>query len=116
MLLENCLFCKIIERKLNADIVSESKESLAFKDINPQAPVHILIIPKIHIETTSYLNESNISVFTDMLLLSNKIARDDNFLELGYRWVVNNGHAGGQTVNHIHLHLLAGRKMKWPPG
>ena len=111
-----CIFCKIIKEKKSAQIVGETDLVLAFRDINPQASTHILIIPKIHIQSTNDLNKSNIHYLSDMLLLANKISIKEKINKSGYRWVVNTGFDAGQTVNHLHLHLIGGRKMQWPPG
>lgn len=112
----DCLFCKIAKGEIPATIVDESINSIAFNDINPQAPKHILIIPKIHIASNLDLNEKNIYTFSDMVLLANKISHKLCLNETGFRWIMNTGDDGGQTVGHMHLHLLAGRKLSWPPG
>ncbi len=112
--MEDCLFCKIISRKIPADIVYENDELLAFKDIAPQAPTHILIVPKTHISTINELNESHSSLTGRIILTASKLARDLN-LE-GYRLVFNCNEIAGQTVFHLHCHLLGGRQMHWPPG
>jgi len=112
----DCLFCEIISSKISANIVDETKNLLAFQDINPQAPVHILIIPKMHIASCNDLNENNIHYISEMALMARRISDAENILKHGYRWVINTGNNGGQTVDHIHLHLLGGRNMAWPPG
>ena len=114
MMKNNCLFCKIINKEVLSEIVSENELALAFKDINPQAPNHILIIPKIHIASTIDINRENSHYLIEMVLLANEISKDTN--KDGYRWVVNTGKYGGQTVYHLHLHLLGGRQLNWPPG
>lgn len=112
----NCLFCNIIEGKIPADIVYQDEEVLAFRDINPQAPTHILCIPRRHIRTTNDLTEDEAALTGKLVLTAGKLASQLGFAEDGYRLVMNcNGHAG-QTVFHIHLHLLGGRRMTWPPG
>ncbi len=110
------LFLKIINREIPADIVYETEEVLAFRDINPQAPVHILVIPKEHIETTDDLTEANEIIAGKMVIAAVKIAREEGLSEEGYRMVMNCKKHGGQMVFHIHLHLLGGRQMQWPPG
>ena len=115
-MLNKCLFCKIINGDVPAVIVDQNKTSLAFRDINPQATTHILIIPKKHIASTRELSHENIIYLSEMALLANKIANTENITKNGYRWVINTGNDGGQTVDHIHLHLLGGRQMRWPPG
>mgnify|MGYP002629628839 CR=1 FL=1 len=113
--MSDCLFCKFVNKEISTNIIAENETVLAFNDINPQAPVHVLIIPKEHIPTTLDLNENNYQVLSEMGKMANEISKD---LELqgGYRWVVNTNKYGGQAVYHIHLHLLGGRQMSWPPG
>lgn len=111
------IFSKIINKEIPANIVFEDENVLAFKDINPQAPVHILIIPKIEIPKVSDLKGSEHSnLLGEMIDAANKIAKDLNIAEDGFRLVFNCGDNGGQEVYHLHLHLLGGRKMNWPPG
>lgn len=113
---DNCLFCKIINGDMPANIIEVTETALAFCDINPQAKIHILIIPKNHIESTRDLNDENIHYLLEMAEMANKIAVNEGISESGYRWVINTGDDGGQTVHHLHLHLLGGRQLKWPPG
>ncbi len=110
------LFLKIINREVPADIVYETDEVLGFRDINPQAPVHVLIIPKVHIRTMDDLDSSHRGVIGAMFLAAAEIARNEGLADDGYRVVMNCKQAGGQMVYHIHLHLLGGRQMHWPPG
>jgi histidine triad (HIT) family protein len=110
------LFLKIIEREIPADIVYETDELLAFRDISPQAPTHILIIPKEHIPTVNDLADQHAELVGKMFLAAAELARKEGFSEDGYRLVMNCGSKGGQAVYHIHLHLLGGRQMDWPPG
>ena len=112
----DCLFCKIGAGEIPADIVHETDEVVAFRDINPQAPTHVLIIPKRHIATINDLEGGDTDIVGKLFLAAKEIAHEAGFAEPGYRVVMNcNGH-GGQTVFHIHLHFLAGRQMQWPPG
>ena len=113
---KDCLFCKIIQGDIPANIVEQNELVLAFRDINPQASTHVLIIPKKHIASTRELNGDNIHYLSDMAFLANKISDKEGISDIGYRWVINTGDNGGQTVHHIHLHLLGGRQMNWPPG
>ena len=113
---DDCLFCKIINGDIPADIVAQTDNALAFRDINPQAKTHVLIIPKVHIQSTRELNDDNAHYLMDMAVMANNIAENEDIMESGYRWVINTGDDGGQTVHHIHLHLLGGRKLHWPPG
>ena len=111
------IFSKIINKAIPADIVFESNNILVFKDINPQAPIHVLIIPKIEIPKVTDIKGSENSVLLgEMIDAANKIAKDFGIADDGFRLVFNCGENGGQEVYHLHLHLLGGRKMKWPPG
>ena len=109
-------FTKIIAKEIPAKIVYEDADVLAFEDISPQAPVHILIIPKKEIPTLNDLQEEDAALMGKLFLAAQKIAKEQGFAEQGYRTVFNCNEDGGQTVNHIHLHLLAGRSLTWPPG
>jgi histidine triad (HIT) family protein len=110
------LFLKIINREIPADIIYETDEILAFRDVNPQAPVHVLIIPKEHIRTMNDLESEHAEMAGKLFLVAAEIARNEGIAEEGYRVVMNCNRAGGQAVYHIHLHLLGGRQMGWPPG
>ena len=113
----NTIFSKIINKEIPADIVYESDSVLAFKDIRPQAPVHVLIIPKIEIPKVSDIKGTEHSnLLGAMFDAANKIAKDLGVSENGFRLVFNCGPNGGQDVYHLHMHLLGGRQMKWPPG
>ncbi|MCO6473233.1 MAG: histidine triad nucleotide-binding protein [Melioribacteraceae bacterium] len=111
------IFSKIINKEIPADIVYESNDILAFRDINPQAPVHILIIPKIEIPKISDVNSAEHGIIiSKMIDVANELAIKENISDDGFRLVFNCGKNGGQEVYHLHLHLLGGRQMKWPPG
>ena len=112
----DCLFCKIVEKKIPADIVYESEDIIAFKDIEPKAPIHCLIIPKKHISTVNDIDGSNSNIIGLMYEAAAQLARTLNVDKDGYRVVMNCNSNGGQTVYHIHLHFLAGRRLSWPPG
>ncbi|MDP2644494.1 MAG: histidine triad nucleotide-binding protein [Desulfobacterales bacterium] len=112
----DCLFCKIIERKTPARIVYEDEQILAFEDTNPQAPVHMLVIPKKHIATALDIKVADNALIGQMFQTANRIAGEEGFAEDGFRLVMNCNRQAGQSVFHIHLHLLAGRTMRWPPG
>lgn len=112
----DCLFCKIIAKSIPAKIEYEDDHLIAIHDINPQAPVHLLLIPKQHIARIADVTESGLAVVSRLIFQAKKIAETRKFSEAGYRLVFNSGAEGGQTVFHIHLHLLGGRPMKWPPG
>jgi histidine triad (HIT) family protein len=113
---ENCLFCKIIRGEIDSKIIFENQSVLAFNDINPQAPIHILIIPKVHISTLNDIQSSQIELVGEMVKVSTLIAKDLKVAKNGYRTIFNCNQDAGQTVFHIHLHLLGGRTLNWPPG
>ena len=108
---DDCLFCKIVNRELPADIVYEDDELVAFNDISPQAPTHILIIPKTHVATVNDLTEAEIDVPGRLVLRASALAAEKGIAESGYRLILNCNSQGGQTVYHIHLHLLGGRQL-----
>ncbi|MFN3406987.1 MAG: histidine triad nucleotide-binding protein [Caldimicrobium sp.] len=112
----SCIFCKIVNKEIPAKIVYEDEKVLAFHDINPQAPYHILIIPKKHISTLLEIQEEDKELIGHIYLIIKKIAEELGFAERGYRVVVNCKEEAGQTVFHVHFHVLAGRPMDWPPG
>lgn len=112
----DCLFCKIASGEIPTDYIYEDDRVVAFNDIEPQAPVHILIIPKAHIASALELDENNGDIVSHIFRVAGKIARDKGFGEDGFRLVNNCGRDGGQTVGHLHFHLLAGRYLQWPPG
>jgi len=114
--MSNCIFCDIIDGKLNAEILYNSKNVFAFKDIKPQAPVHVLIIPKKHIPTLNDVTAEDKSLIGEMFLVAQEIAQKFGLSQKGYRTVFNCNRDAGQAVYHIHLHLLGGRKLHWPPG
>jgi histidine triad (HIT) family protein len=111
----DCLFCKIVDGTIPANRVYEDESCIGFPDINPQAPTHILLIPKQHIASHAEAMTEDAELMGHLMAAAGKIAREQK-LERGYRIVVNTGDEGGQTVNHLHLHLLGGRPMSWPPG
>lgn len=111
------IFSKIISKEIKADIVFESDSVMAFKDINPQAPVHILIVPKIEISRVTDINgKEHAQLLAEMFDIANKLAKENNIAQEGFRLVLNCGQKGGQEVYHLHMHLLGGRQMRWPPG
>jgi len=111
MLKENCLFCKIIEGKLPSEIVYEDELTVAFKDIHPQAPIHVLIVPKTHLETLNEASASDKDYLGQMLLTAKEIAAGQGLSERGYRLIVNVGRDGGQLVGHLHMHLVGGKPL-----
>jgi len=112
----DCLFCKIIEGQIPSNKVYEDDTVLAFRDIEPQAPEHIIIIPKEHIKSANEITAENSKVLANIFEVAAKIAKDLGFADKGFRVVNNCGEDGGQTVPHLHFHLLAGRFLQWPPG
>ncbi len=112
----DCLFCKIVKKEIETEIIFENKNIVAFRDINPQAPVHILLIPKIHFSTLNDLTSGDIKLAGSLIYTAAKLAKTEGIADQGYRTGFNCNKWGGQTVYHIHLHLLGGRKFGWPPG
>lgn len=112
----DCLFCKIINGEIGSSKVYEDDKVYAFRDIEPQAPVHILIIPKEHIASANELDEKNSAIVGHIFAVAAKIAEEEDIAQGGYRIVNNCGEDGGQTVKHLHFHLLGGRSLAWPPG
>jgi len=110
--MDNCVFCKIISSKIQTDLLYEDDKVIAFKDISPQAPFHILIIPKYHYSSIKDVNDE--SLIAHLFTIGNKLAREKNIDN--FRYIVNTGEEAGQTVFHLHLHLMGGRVMNWPPG
>jgi len=113
---DDCLFCKIADKKIQTEIVYEDEEVLGFKDVNPQAPVHFLFIPKRHIPTLNDITEEDAALLGRMLHIIKEVAAKENISEEGYRVVANCNKNAGQEVFHLHVHLLGGRKFRWPPG
>lgn len=114
--MDDCLFCKMASGKIKPDTVFESDRVLAFRDINPQAPTHVLIIPKRHIATVNDLEAVDGTLIGDLYLAAQRVAAQEGVAERGYRLVMNCNRDAGQSVFHLHLHLLAGRALNWPPG
>ena len=111
-----CIFCKIVNKEIPAEIIYEDDNLLAFNDINPQAPVHILIITKKHIPSLAELNSEDAGLIAEIGIAAKQIAEEQGIADSGYRLVTNVRADAGQEVPHIHYHLLGGRKMTWPPG
>ena len=110
------IFSKIINKEIHADILFENDKILAFRDISPQAPVHFLVIPKKEIRTINDINENDKSLIGELFIVAKEIAKKEGISEKGYRTIFNCNEHGGQTVYHIHLHVLGGRQLEWPPG
>lgn len=114
--MSECLFCKMLKKEIPADVVYQDDDVMAFNDINPQAPIHVLIIPCIHLETINDLQAEHTEIVGKLFLAAKEIAKQKGIAEGGYRTVINCNADAGQTVFHLHLHLLGGRQMDWPPG
>ncbi len=114
--MEDCIFCKIINKEIPASIVFEDEKMIAFNDINPQAPIHILLIPREHFTSLNDIPEEKKNILSHLLLKARQISQEKGIAEKGYRIVLNTEKDSGQEVFHIHLHLLGGRRMHWPPG
>lgn len=114
--MEDCLFCKIAKGEIPSSKVYEDEEVLAFKDINPEAPIHLIIIPKKHITSLNELKEEDSKIISHIFMVIQKLTKDFEIAESGYRVVNNCGEHGGQSVLHMHFHLLGGRSLNWPPG
>ena len=110
----SCLFCRIVRGEIPAKLVADTEDCLAFRDVNPQAPLHVLVIPKRHVASLATADDA--ALVGRLSLVAAEIARREGFEERGYRTVVNTNGDAGQTVFHLHLHLLAGRRRSWPPG
>ena len=114
--MSECLFCKIAKGEIPTDILYEDEQVMAFRDINPQGPVHVLVIPKEHIPTLNDLDERHSGLVARIILVAKDTAEREGIAESGYRMVLNCNRHGGQEIFHIHLHLIGGRQMTWPPG
>lgn len=114
--MEDCIFCKIIKGEIPCEKVYEDDKIISFKDISPEAPIHVLIIPKKHIASINDLKEEDENLIGHIYVVAGEIAKQLGVSDSGYRVVSNCGENGGQTVNHIHFHFLGGRKLTWPPG
>ena len=111
---DDCLFCRIVRKEIPAKLVAEDEHCVAFRDINPQAPVHVLVIPRAHVPSLNQATDAE--MIGRLSLMAADIARSEGVAESGYRTVINTNAGAGQTVFHVHLHLLGGRSLHWPPG
>ena len=112
----DCVFCKIADGKIPSDVIYEDEDVIAFNDLDPQAPIHFLVIPKKHIESIASLEETDLIIVGHIFDVIKKITKDKGLNDKGYRVLSNVGEDGGQTVPHLHFHVLGGRGFKWPPG
>lgn len=113
---EDCLFCRIESGEVASDVVAEGERWLAFRDVNPQAPTHVLVIPREHVASLDDLEEEQRGLAGELMLAARDVARGEGLVEEGYRVVTNTNRGAGQSVFHLHLHVLGGRRMGWPPG
>jgi len=113
---ENCLFCRILSQEIPAEVVHQDERSIAIRDINPQAPTHLLVIPQEHIESLDDASQKDEALLGHLLRVAARLANAAGLAESGYRTVINNGAGAGQSVFHLHVHVLGGRPMNWPPG
>ncbi len=114
--MEGCIFCRIVAKEVQSKIAYEDRDVVAFHDINPQAPIHVLIVPRKHIPTLNEATEDDQTLLGKLIFVAQKLAKDLGISEDGYRLVLNTNRGAGQSVFHIHLHLLGGRVFRWPPG
>ncbi len=114
--MSECLFCKIVAREIPANIIYEDEHAVAFRDINPQAPVHVLVVPRAHIPSLAQSQPDHAPLLGHLLEVCAQLARQEGIETEGYRVVLNTNRAAGQSVFHLHFHLLGGRQMTWPPG
>ena len=112
----DCIFCKLASKKIPSDVVYEDDDVYAFNDLSPQAPVHVLVIPKSHLENIAAASEYHVDLVGRLFLTANKVAQLTGIAESGYRVIANVGKEGGQSVDHLHVHVLGGRQLAWPPG
>lgn len=112
----SCLFCKIVAKEIPATIVLENEHALAFRDIRPVAPTHVLVIPKKHVASITETTDADGTMLGQLLLLARDVAKKEGLDQTGYRLVTNNGESAGQSVFHVHVHVLGGRGLSWPPG
>ena len=111
---DDCLFCRIVRKEIPADLVHDSEHAIAFRDINPQAPLHVLVVPREHVPSLNEVTDP--AIVGKLTQVATDLARREGLADRGYRLVMNTNADAGQTVFHLHLHLLGGRKMNWPPG
>ena len=114
--MNDCIFCKIAEGEIPSKKLYEDEKVIAFYDISPEAPIHFLVIPKKHMKSVNEVSEENANIISHIFLVINKLVKELNIAETGYRIVNNCGKDGGQTVDHMHFHVLGQRELKWPPG
>ncbi len=114
--MSDCIFCKIVSGDIPAEVLYENEHALVFRDLNPQAPIHLLAIPRQHVSTINDVDPSNVAVMGSLFLAAKEVAKQEGFAADGFRTTMNCGKQAGQTVFHVHLHILSGRPFSWPPG
>lgn len=114
--MEGCLFCNLASGRIATDVIYSDEQVIAFRDVKPEAPVHVLIIPRRHIENILAAEDADETLLGHMLVVASRVARQEGVAESGFRLVINCNEDGGQSVGHLHIHLLGGRKLGWPPG
>jgi histidine triad (HIT) family protein len=112
----DCVFCRLVRKEMRGDLVYQDDRVTAFRDIRPQAPTHILVVPNVHISSMNQVQPEHAEMLSRLFLVAKQLAHQEALDEGGYRLVINTGPQGGQTVDHLHVHLLGGRRMTWPPG
>lgn len=112
----DCIFCGIAAGRIASDIVREDERTVAFRDVNPQAPIHVLVIPRDHLTSLGHAGPEDRDLLGDVLRAAGEVARAEGIADSGYRTVINTGEEGGQSVGHLHAHVLGGRRLTWPPG
>lgn len=112
----NCLFCRIIAGEVSADVVYEDERCIAFRDTNPQSPVHLLVVPRDHMESLDEATQKDEALLGHLLRVAARVANEQGLSESGYRTVINTGAGAGQSIFHLHVHVLGGRQLSWPPG
>ena len=112
----DCLFCRIVAGEIPSDVVAETDGAFAFRDINPQAPTHVLVVPRAHFDDAAHLSHHDADLLAEVFRLAAQVAAQEGIADGGYRLVTNTGEAAGQTVGHLHVHVLGGRPLSWPPG
>jgi histidine triad (HIT) family protein len=112
----NCIFCRIVQREIPSNIVREDEHTVAFRDLDPKAPTHVLVVPRAHVASVNDVDAAHADALGALFLAAREVAQSEGIAGAGYRLVVNTGAAAGQTVHHLHMHVLGGRDMRWPPG
>ena len=113
---DSCIFCRIVDGEIPADVVHETENVIAFRDVDPKAPVHVLVIPREHVPSLGEASDGHRTLLGEVMMVARDVARSEGIAEEGFRAVTNTGEDGGQSVDHLHVHVLGGRALGWPPG